>query len=228
MNIENIDWQLFIIAAGFVVMKLYLSSYLKKKGENLATKEDVRLITSQVEAVRIEMEADSARVLEHENKCNEQLVTYYDYLTEFYYEFMLVNFGDFPPDDGQSLFEYQLKFGRKAVDILKQYQRLVIYLEANNEILLEGRNLSELALRSEEVMKAKITSVKRALIAERKAYITSDVDMDSYYSAVDETDVAVKEFNMNMKPLKDEFLKGYKSYLSQLNLHLNQHGKPDA
>ena len=33
---------------------LYLRSYLKKKGENLATKEDVELITDKVEGVRSE------------------------------------------------------------------------------------------------------------------------------------------------------------------------------
>ena len=228
MSIENIDWQLLLIVAGFILIKLYLSSYLKKKGENLATKEDVRFITSQVETIRIGMEADSARSLEHEYKCNDQLVIYYDYITEFYYEFMLVNFGDFPPDDGKSLFDYQLKFGRKAVDILKQYQRLVIYLEANDTLLIEGRKASELALESETVMKSNFTQVKRALIAERKAYQTSDLDMGSYYSAVEETDVVIKKFNQHMKPLKEDFLKVYKSYLSLLNSRLNQHKKLTA
>ncbi|EKO3833918.1 hypothetical protein NTH52_004937 [Vibrio harveyi] len=228
MDIENINWQLIFIALGFLALKLYLSAYLKKKGENLATKEDVKRITKQVEAIRVELETDSARTLEFESKCNDNLVKFYDYITEFHYEYLLVNFGDFPSDDGKSLFEYQKSFGEKAVEILKQYQRLVIYLKPNDNLLSTGRQASEIALNAEQVMKSNFTKVKRALISEDRAYLTSEVDMDSYYIAVEETNVAVSEFNQQMKPLKDDFFKVYKGYLSLLNVHLNKHSQPDA
>ncbi len=39
-------------AVSYLALKLYLSSYLMKKGENLATREDIAAITDKVESVR--------------------------------------------------------------------------------------------------------------------------------------------------------------------------------
>src|SRR6266498_2581136 len=45
--------QLFALTIGALFLK-YLPSYLSKKGENLATKEDIAVITREVEQVRSE------------------------------------------------------------------------------------------------------------------------------------------------------------------------------
>ena len=42
-----------IVGAGFLVFKKYLPKYFEKKGENLATKEDIEEITSLVEGTKI-------------------------------------------------------------------------------------------------------------------------------------------------------------------------------
>jgi hypothetical protein len=55
MDIQSLGWAFVAFVVGLFV-KSYLPSYFKKKGENLATKEDIADITHRIETVKLEYE----------------------------------------------------------------------------------------------------------------------------------------------------------------------------
>ena len=73
MQILNI---LVIIAVGiiFLFRRFYLPSYLSKKGENLATKEDIAGITKKIEEVKIEF-ASQTHTLVKKRETYEKIIS---------------------------------------------------------------------------------------------------------------------------------------------------------
>lgn len=80
-----------------------LTFIFREEGENRAVKEDTGEITSIDESVRSNIaEIATARGI-YIREQKECLLKYYDLLIEFYYEKLIVNFGDFPINHGESL-----------------------------------------------------------------------------------------------------------------------------
>jgi len=67
---------LIIIAFGIILLfrRFYLPSYLNKKGENLATKEDIAEITKRIEAVKIEF-TSQAHILVKKRETYEKIIS---------------------------------------------------------------------------------------------------------------------------------------------------------
>lgn len=209
------------------IIKLAGSSYLKKKGENLATKEDIKEITSKIEGVKAEFELKNEFYKTYETGKRSELLCFYDKVTEFRYEYLAANIGNFPMDGGQSLFDYQQKFHLQVVEVLKQYQRLVVYLEQNSSILLVAEKLTNLALSTDKVMRSKFPALKRSSIEESVAYAKAKSTGDDalFHIAVDKTDRDSKAFLAELRPLSKEFTAEYTKYLSELNQEItsNKH-----
>ncbi|AVI67430.1 hypothetical protein CKQ84_16945 [Shewanella sp. WE21] len=211
------------------IIRLAGSSYLKKKGENLATKEDIKEITFKIEAVKAEFDLKNEFYKTYETGKRSELLCYYDKVTEFRYEYLAVNIGNFPMDDGQSLFDFQQKFHLQVVEVLKQYQRLVVYLEQNSSILLIAEKLTNLALSTDKVMRSKFPALKRSSIEESVAYAEAKCTGDKapFHIAADKTDRANEEFLAELRPLSKEFIAEYSKYLSELNREITS-DKPNT
>ncbi|EPO0025435.1 hypothetical protein ACT5DM_003049 [Vibrio alginolyticus] len=209
---------IFVVGLGF---KELLRAYFKKKGSNLATKEDIGKITEKIEEVRSSFDIENEIKKTYLKERNVELLCFYDKLSEFRYEYLSVNIGNFPLDDGKALYEFQQGFHTQVVEIIKQYQRLVVFLTANSKILLIAENLTNITFEVDKVMRSKFGKVKSASIEESLAYsrqIGEKPDSKSeYYAATKRTSEANEEFLAAMKPHINEYLKGYKFYLTELN-----------
>src|SRR5690349_21375543 len=116
---ENIpmDWSIILQVLNTVLLiilafflRSYFPAYFQKKGENKATKEDSEVITRINESVRSAIaEISSGRnvYLGEQKAC---LLKFYDLLIDFYYEKLVISFGDFPIDEGQALVNFQRSF----------------------------------------------------------------------------------------------------------------------
>ncbi|MGY5832878.1 hypothetical protein ACXHQJ_22850 [Vibrio vulnificus] len=160
MSFEQLDAMSSVIGAIgviilFSIIRFAGSSYLKKKGENLATKEDIEVITSKIEAIKAEFDLKNEFYKSYEKEKNTELLGFYDKVTEFRYEYLAVNIGNFPMDDGKSLFDFQQRFHLQVVEVLKQYQRLVVYLEQDSNLLSVAEILTNIVLKTDKVMRAK-------------------------------------------------------------------------
>ncbi len=54
-NADTFDWSFYVALLIAVAIGIFLGSYLTKKAENLATKEDIAEITKKVEGVRLQL-----------------------------------------------------------------------------------------------------------------------------------------------------------------------------
>tara|TARA_R110001583_G_scaffold174257_1_gene328694 strand:+ start:711 stop:1400 length:690 start_codon:yes stop_codon:yes gene_type:complete len=206
-----------------LLLSSFLPSYIQKKAENLATKEDISLITQKIEAIRssIEINADAHKAYINDRKT--YLVGFYDEITAFNYELMAVNFGDFPMDGGKSLFEYQKNFDKAASEILKAYQRLVIYLPPESKLLTVGNELTSNVLESRRILTKNFGSIKSTVAAEEEAYSLIPRNGKIHYkAAVASANEANKNYWAQMKPLAEELRVLYQTYLTELNLYLRK------
>ncbi|WP_321532931.1 hypothetical protein [uncultured Desulfuromonas sp.] len=223
INEVTVLYSLIAFLFGLLV-KSFFPNYIKKKAENLATKEDIEAITTKIESVKsaIALNADAHKSYISERK--NYLISFYDDISEFNYEYMAVNFGDFPFDSGKSLYEYQQNVYKSVAEIVKAYQRLVIYMPRDSKILSISHDITNNVIESRSVIKSKFGSIKTTVIEEEEAYkeykLLGSVDKSRYEAAVESADKANSEYWEQMKPLADMFRIKYQEYLTELNYYL--------
>jgi len=207
---------------GFLI-KSFLPNYVKKKAENLATKEDIKNITEKIESVRSKVEINTDAHKSYVSERKEALLKFHDEITSFHYELMAVNFGDFPMDGGKSLYEYQTNYYKAVAEILKSYQRLVIYLSNDSVLLKKANTITNNVIDSRKILKSHFGSIKMTSIKEHQAYENISADgREPYDLAVNEANVANNNYWELMKPLAKSYREVYQHYLSNLNIYLKE------
>ncbi len=201
-----------------LLIKSFLPNYVKKKAENLATKEDIKNITEKIELVKSQVEINTDAHKSYISERKSALLRFYDEVSSFHYELMAVNFGDFPMDGGQSLYDYQTNYYKAVAEILKSYQRLVIYLQNDSILLQQANSLTNNVIESRQVLKNNFGAIKTTIIKEQQAYENIQTDgKEPYIAAVKESDSANKDYWSQMKPLAESYRVFYQHYLSSLN-----------
>ncbi|NQY26681.1 MAG: hypothetical protein HRT92_05830 [Piscirickettsiaceae bacterium] len=204
-----------------LLIKSFLPNYVKKKAENLATKEDIKNITEKIESVRSKVEINTDAHKSYISERKLALLKFYDEISSFHYELMAVNFGDFPMDDGQSLYEYQSNYYKAVAEILKSYQRLVIYLPNDSILLGTANSITNNVIDSRKILKSHFGSIKSTSIKENQAYANIQIDgRELYVLATKEADVANNNYWVLMKPLAESYREIYQHYLTNLNTYL--------
>jgi hypothetical protein len=206
-----------------LLLKSFLPNYVKKKAENLATKEDIKNITEKIESVKSKVEINTDAHKSYIGERKGALLKFYDEISSFHYELMAVNFGDFPMDGGQSLYEYQTNYYKAVAEILKSYQRLVIYLPNDSTLLGQANAITVNVIESRKVLKSHFGSIKTTSIKEHQAYENVQADGKApYVIAAKEADVANSNYWELMKPLAESYREIYQHYLSNLNVYLKE------
>ena len=157
-------------------VKSYLPAYFSKKGENLATKEDIEEITRKIESVKSVIEIQKDSHLDYVGDRKNTLLAFYDAVTTFQYELMAIDMGDFPFDEGKSLYAYQARFYSSVTEIIKCYQRLVIYLPPQSELLTCANNIVTSVIETRKVVKGNFGRIKKASIDEQRALLSIDIE----------------------------------------------------
>lgn len=220
-----------IITLGILgfILKSYFPAYFHKKGENLATKEDIGEITQKIEQIKVQYSAQLEdikfsvksvydRQKSFTNRQQFEVLRFYDLATEFYYEQLAVNFGDFPMDKGNSLFLYQESFFKNTFNLIKSYQRIVVYFENENKLRIFAEKVLVQALEARKILKKHFGKVKFTIIELEAAYKTGD------RSWIEKTVESVNEPNKifwnDMKPVLESYQNSLRYYLTELNLYL--------
>jgi hypothetical protein len=212
----------FLIALAFfsigLLVKDFFPSYMRKKAENLATKEDIETITEKVESVRSEIAFNIEREKQFLDKKQEFLMNFYDDITDFHYEKLAVNFGDFPHDEGKTLFEYQISFYKLVAQILKSYQRLVIFLPQDSDLLKFAHELTKCVTDSRKVIKENFGSIKNTFIAEGQAMVEGNKEQIEI--TVKAADEANSIFWKEMRPSVERFRENFQHFLKEMNQYI--------
>ena len=227
------DWNIILqilntfilIIIGFF-LRSYLPSYFEKKGENRATKEDTGEITGIDESVRskiAEIRNERDEYFREQRAC---LLKFYDLSIEFHYEKLAVNFGDFPfiSDDGQSMFEFQKSFYEKVSELIKSYQRIVVYFDDKSKVRINAEKILLQVLQARMVMKKHFGAVKITAIEENQAMQSQD--KSRIKEAVEASDKADEKYWTPMEPIVEEFFESLKQYLTAVNKFLRPNEFP--
>jgi len=220
-----------IITLGILgyIFKSYFPAYFHKKGENFATKEDIGDITQKIEQVKVQYSAQLEDIKlslksvydqrkSFSNRQQFEVLRFYDLATEFYYEKLAVNFGDFPMDNGKSLFLYQEAFLKNVFNLVKSYQRIVVYFENENGLRILAEKVLVQALEARIVLKKHFGKVKVKIIEEEAAHKSGDRSWVE--QAVESGNEANKKFWNAMNPVLESYQNSLRYYLTELNLYL--------
>ncbi|TAL36104.1 MAG: hypothetical protein EPN93_08950 [Spirochaetes bacterium] len=209
-----------------VLFFMFFSSYFKKKGENLATKEDIKDITDIIEntknkyisgieelKARFVIYSDSNSKIQ-ENARNSLIIFFEDCLL-LLSEKLRFNYGNFPADGGKSLFEYQKSTEELFTKIYADHYRILLYFFENVEIKAAAAKIAVQMTYVAEIFRKDFGKVKTALINEMNSK-----NKEIYENAVIETNEISKQFFSKIVPERDKFHTLFNDYLQTLNKHM--------
>jgi hypothetical protein len=226
-----LDWTIILQVLNTVILvvlglflRSYLPSYFEKKGENRAVKEDTGEIISIDESVRSAIaliSSDRDAYLREQKTC---LLKFYDLLIDFYYEKLTVNFGDFPIDEGRSLAEFQDSFMKNISEIMKSYQRIVLYFDNNAKVRLHAESALNQVINARDVMKKHFWKVKRHAIDENTMWLSGDKSQIN--EVLSATDIANNAYFDAMNPIIEKLSDSLRLFLTSLNEFLRPNELP--
>jgi hypothetical protein len=207
-----------LLAASFstlgFILRNFSDSYIKEKGKNAATKEDIEEITKKVESIRTDLSVlSSFRIWHHETQ-QKHLLAFYDVAIELLHERYAVNFGDLPSDNGKSLFSFQERFNSNIVSLLREYQRLLLFIPSDCPLIKSADDMVGAAIKSQDVFKANYGAVKMSSVAEQQAYSSGDKSL--YHQAVKDADVANEKYWSEIRHHIEAFRKSLEIFIHEV------------
>lgn len=223
-----------VIATGVVLgvgilgflLRGYFGSYVSEKGKNLATKEDVAQITAEIENVKAFIQTLGQLKTDYEQQRRQWLLSFYDSAVEMMYEKFSVNFGDFPFDEGKSLFEFQRSFKVVVSSMVKEYQRIVLYFEYQDPLRISAEKVLSAALKAESVFKKRFGHIKITFMEESVAFASDDSQRKK--EAIDKSNEANKVYWDEMRPIVESFHDALRDYLTFVNKFLFNDSEMDS
>lgn len=231
----------FLIVIGFLIagllIKCYLPSYIKRKGENLATKEDIADITHEEEKVRAEyakdleiLKSDLQVKVGHQSSFQQQacatLVSFLEDSTVLALDKLDVNAYQLPIE---SLAGYEKSMGELFKQAELNYVKIPTYPGISDSVLLSAKSLfSEVGAMKLSFMRL-FPRAKLALIDEHKAYLRkkmgATVDDAEYYDAVKKAKEAYKPYCDALEQARDRIFSALLRYRNELKRYFDDLGK---
>jgi hypothetical protein len=233
MTVAVFIMQIVLIAvisvAGYLARN-FLTAYTGKKGENLATKEDIAEITEKVEAVKSlyaheteHLRSSLAVVASQRTAIAEQrratLLQFFDHCSELLSDKLSMSLGNFPVDQGQSLTNYEQSVRHLITAIILDHQRILLYSEPDSNLpaIAQGVLTSSMEIRA--AFERHFYAVKRTLIEEGNAYASGD--RTTVEQAVRRSDEAGKAYRAALLPHTGSMLEHLTAFMRALNAYLH-------
>ena len=152
----NIDINTYILSLVtfllFYIIISYTKGYFTGKGTNLATKQDIKNITNEIEIVKAQYGTEMEKLKSYiqigvgnesmiQEKANDALIHFFEDTMLLHDAKMTINLGDFPLDQGESLNEYWNSTGNLFIKIFSDYYKLLIYLEQSHPLIKEAKKI---------------------------------------------------------------------------------------
>ena len=107
--------------------------------------------------------------------------------------------------------------------MLKCYQRLVIYLPPQSQLLTYANNIVTSVIEARKVVKGNFGRIKITSIDEQRAFSAIDSEGQAgYISAVKEADKANTMYWDSMRPHMESFIENYRGYSTALNINFQE------
>ncbi|MGO9613971.1 MAG: hypothetical protein ACLPX5_13185 [Dissulfurispiraceae bacterium] len=216
---------------------IYLGQYLSDKAKNLASREDVAAITRQIEAAKIDY---SRQIEEFKSDLHHQwdlhseygrdrkeaLLRFFESCTSLLADKLNANPGDFPSDDGASLYRYQQVVGELFTRIYLDYLRLSLYFPGDSDLMTQAEMLTKYSFEARRDFESHFAMAKLALLEEWKAHASDD--KAAYRNAVQRSNKASRSYNEALRPSIQGMNQHFLAYLAALNAYLKEIGSRPA
>ena len=220
--LEGIISTAAVVVVGILgfLLRGYFGSYVSEKGKNLATKEDITQITAQIENVKASIQTLAQLKTDYEQQRRHWLLSFYDSSIEMLYKKLSVNFGDFPSDDGRSLFEFQESFRVIVASMVKEYQRIVLYFEHKAPLRVYAEKVLNAVLEADSVFKRRFGQIRITSMEKVAAFRSGD--RQRIDEGVAKSNDANKVYWEQMDPIKETFRDALRQYLTFVNRFLRK------
>tara|TARA_R110002124_G_scaffold67306_2_gene182848 strand:- start:7679 stop:8461 length:783 start_codon:yes stop_codon:yes gene_type:complete len=223
---------IILIAILLWVITYFGGSYLKKKGENHATKEDVKHITHQIESIKTEnqkeLEEFKFQIIqkidkekEHFDEGMSQLLLYFDSCSDFYFNYLTNQLLWLPSLDPDSYNHTKESFRLEIIAVLKRYQRASIYFELHSELMINARSLVIAAISTNE----KLFVHYPQLVTDYMVWYHENAGMTEHGNEVDINKIydTISVFWDDLNPIVESFSEGYQRLKENMNEYLRSH-----
>ena len=226
--LEGIISAAVVIAVGVFgfLLRGYFGTYVSEKGKNLATREDIAQITAQIENVKASIQTLAQLKTDYEQQRRHWLLSFYDSSVEMLHEKFSVNFGDFPSDAGRSLFEFQQSFRGIVASMVKEYQRIVLYFDEEDPLVLNAEKTLRVVLEAYSVFKERFRQIRLTSMEEGAAFKSGDPQRID--EAVAKSNDANEVYWDQMRPIAESFRDALHQYLSFVNQFLRKDSHIDS
>lgn len=237
---DNIDWNTAIVSIViafivFVVTQL-LTGYLREKGTNYATKQDVEEITDKVESVKIEYSKEIEKLRSDlqvmvgnhsliQEKRNEAIINFFEDCMILLNEKLLVNFGDFPADQGESFMEYEISTNHIFTKIYSDFYRLFLYFDSEDPILVSSNKMIRSIQEIRNIFKHNFSTVKLALLA---GMDVAGGKPEIFHKKMDKADMERRKYYEKMNPAIESMKNDLNEYVSVLNNYFKKLGYEES
>lgn len=238
-NQLSFGYQFVIILVSMVTGMLlnFGTSYLKKKGENHATKKDIAEITQQIESVKTEnqkeLEEFKFQIIqkidkekEHFNEGVNQLLLFHDTCSDFYFNFLTNPFLWGPYQDANKYDDTKEALRLQIINVMKRYQRLSIYFDLESNLLEVTRIMVAAAIQTNDILNLRYEDIVENYLRWYQNIPVSPGEDN------EENQIAFAEANLrfweDMTPIVESASEGYQNLKEQINEYLRSHISHDV
>ncbi len=206
------------------------TGYAERKGQNLATKQDIGEITDRIKSVEskheLSLEIQKNQLQRYSDSAlanlqlkNRALLEFFDDCIQLFGEKLRTNLGDLPANDGgKAVFQHVADTKAMFRKVFVDYHRLLLFLRDDEKILQEGSKVITSVLELEEVYNKHITGIRIALNQETEAH---QFNHERYPQKVNETDAVKTAFDKEMIAPLSKFRKTFMAYVESIQESLS-------
>lgn len=133
-----------------------------------------------------------------------------------------VNLGDFPMDDGRSLFRHQVRIDSQFRRSVHAYHSLLLFFKNGEKLLALAQTYVNETLGARTVFRKEYGKTKQTILDEIEAY--QSTDRERYRQAVAVADIATKAFYQRLDPHSTGMRNAFQGYLTEANRAFAQSG----
>ncbi len=126
-------YQILIIAIGLIL--IYLTSYVKKRADNIATKKDIEEITEKIETVKAKLQIDTKGAIDFKTDQRQALLEFYDAFVYWYDVVLDLANSNLDQDHLEEIKNYDNKIDDAYSKLIIKERRLDLYLSSDKELL---------------------------------------------------------------------------------------------
>ena len=141
------------------ILVLLLNSYIIKKAQNIATKEDIKDITEKIETVKSKLQIETKGIIDFKAEQKQALLNFYDSFIYWYEVILDLNNTELDEDHLDDFKTYQNKITESYSKLIINEYRLQLYLANDDELLNLAHQIICNGIQLEGIVKLHLTSI---------------------------------------------------------------------